>query len=256
VHLTGRAEAQGDDAEELVDLRLRLHYGLGLQHVAVRVVERRALGSPCEDEDRAAILRRNELLREHPEEEHRDPDPDHREAEDGGAMIYGEAQDAVVGAGQAMKSRLEGVVEAPVADRFPEDPGAEHRRQRQGHDGRDGHGRGQGDPELPEESAGRANHECEGHEDGHERDGGGDHGEGDLAHPVEGGLLRRLPGLDPPVDVLQHHDGVVHHEADGQGEAEQGDDVDGVAEGVKDCEGADHGDGDRDGGNQGSPEGA
>ena len=43
-------------------------------------------------------------------------------------------------------------------------------------------------------------------------------GEADLARAVERGLQRRLAHLHVADDVLQHHDGVVHHEADGQRE--------------------------------------
>jgi hypothetical protein len=38
------------------------------------------------------------------------------------------------------------------------------------------------------------------------------------------------PFLDVPEDVLQHHDGVVHHQADGQHQRQQGQRVDGEAE--------------------------
>jgi flagellar basal body rod protein FlgG len=36
--------------------------------------------------------------------------------------------------------------------------------------------------------------------------------------------------FDVAVDVLQHHDGVVHHQADGQHQRQQGEGVDGEAE--------------------------
>ena len=53
----------------------------------------------------------------------------------------------------------------------------------------------------------------------HQRDG--DDRPGDLAHRLD----RRRAGVHalrhPPLDVLEHHDGVVHHDADGQHQAEQ-----------------------------------
>ncbi|MCY1400589.1 hypothetical protein D9M71_156830 [compost metagenome] len=47
--------------------------------------------------------------------------------------------------------------------------------------------------------------------------------------------------LDVPFDVLHHHDGVVHHDADGQHQAEQAQGIDGKAEQVQAGHGADDG---------------
>ena len=50
----------------------------------------------------------------------------------------------------------------------------------------------------------------------------------DLAGAAVGRNQPRLAVfLHAAVDVLQHHDGVVHHQADGQHQRQQGDDVDG-----------------------------
>ena len=47
------------------------------------------------------------------------------------------------------------------------------------------------------------------------------HREADLARAFERRLERRLAVLDMAVDVLHHHDGVVDHEADRDGERHQ-----------------------------------
>ena len=103
-------------------------------------------------------------------------------------------------------------------------------RERARHDaGEEDRGR-ERDAEFAEELAGIAGHEGERHEHRHQGGGGGDHREADLARAVEGGEQRRLPFLDAPVHVLDLHDGVVHHDADGEHDGEQRQHVDGGAE--------------------------
>ena len=52
-----------------------------------------------------------------------------------------------------------------------------------------------------------------------ERDG--QHGPGDFLHRLDGRRAGVQAGRDQPFDVLQHHDGVVHDDADGQHQPEQ-----------------------------------
>ena len=56
---------------------------------------------------------------------------------------------------------------------------------------------------------------------------------------MQGGPERGHALLDVAVDVFQHHDGVVHHQADGQHQPQQGQGVDGETQGVEEDEGAD-----------------
>ena len=67
----------------------------------------------------------------------------------------------------------------------------------------------------------------------------------------EGGLPGGSAFLAQPVDVLQHHDGGIHHHADGKGDAGQGYDVDGPTEGRHNDKGADDGNRDGQGDDQG-----
>ena len=67
-------------------------------------------------------------------------------------------------------------------------------------------------------------------------------GPGHFVHRLAGGLARRKPVLQPALDVLHHHDGVVDHDADRQHQAEQRDVVQAEAEGGHDGERADDGD--------------
>jgi hypothetical protein len=64
-------------------------------------------------------------------------------------------------------------------------------------------------------------------------------GEADLARALQGGLEgREASFLHEPVDVLQDDDGVVDHDAHGQGEGQQRDDVQGEPHGPHEAEGA------------------
>ena len=112
-------------------------------------------------------------------------------------------------------------------------------RQRQCHEARDDHRAGECQSELREELAGLTFGERDGCEHGSECEGHGDDREADLTAAPERRLQGRHALLDVAVDVLQHHDGIVHHETDGEHECEQGDGVDGEAHHVHQHQGAD-----------------
>jgi hypothetical protein len=104
--------------------------------------------------------------------------------------------------------------------------GAQRGRQRErierGDDGRDG----DGDGELLVELAGQAADERGGneHRAQHQRDG--DDRSGDLVHRLAVASTGETAERDVPLHVLDHHDGVVDHDADGEHEPEQGEHVD------------------------------
>ena len=111
--------------------------------------------------------------------------------------------------------------------------------------------RGQDQRELLVHLAGDAGQEGGRHE--HRHQGQGDAGDrpAQLLHRLDRGLLRPDVLLlhDPP-DVLDHDDGVVDHDGDGEHQAEQRDQVDGQAERGHQREGADQRDRDGDGRDQ------
>ncbi len=125
--------------------------------------------------------------------------------------------------------------------------GGQRQRDKTGKRHRGGHG----DGELGEQAADVALQERDRHEHGDQRHGGGNDGKADLARAAEG---RDQPCLavilHAPVDVLEHHDGVVHHQADGQHQRQQGQDVDRETEGQQHHRGGDQGDRHGDGGYQ------
>ena len=120
-----------------------------------------------------------------------------------------------------------------------EEERAHHRRQGQRDEGRDQHGDGDGHREFMEQPADDAAHEKQRDEDGDEGEGDGDDGEADLPRPFDGGLERAHPLLEIAHDVLDHHDRVVDDEADGDGEAHEGQIVEAIAQQIHDREGAD-----------------
>ena len=73
--------------------------------------------------------------------------------------------------------------------------------------------------------------------------------------PLQRRRMRRLALFDVADDVLDHHDGIVHHEAGGDGQRHQGEVVEAVAQQVHHAERADqgerHGDAGNDGGRRG-----
>ena len=109
------------------------------------------------------------------------------------------------------------------------------------------HNRGRkGDGELAEEAADDAAHHQDGNEDGDQRHADGKNGEADFPRALEGGLEGRHAAFQMAGDVLHDHDGVVHHEAGGDGERHEREVVEAVAEQIHYGEGADqrhrHGD--------------
>ena len=137
-----------------------------------------------------------------------------------------------------------------------EEQHAERRRQRQRVDRRDHHRRRDRHRELPEQHAGQAGDEGDRDEDREQHQRDGDDRRGDLAHRLLGrrgwASVRML--LHHPLDILDHDDGVVDHDADGQHHAEQRDGVGAVADGQQDGEGADQADRHRDGRDQRRPQ--
>ena len=123
---------------------------------------------------------------------------------------------------------------------------AHRRRQRQRHDQRD-HGRARdGERELPVELAGNAGDEGgrNEHRAQHERDR--DQRAADLVHRLDRGVARTKAPLDIALDILDHDDRVVDHDADREHQSEQRQIVERESEQAHHEEGADQRDRNRD----------
>ncbi len=123
----------------------------------------------------------------------------------------------------------------------------------QGDHGRNQDGNAERHREFPHDHPDHPGKHQERDEGGDQRQGDGDDGEADLG----GALHRRLQPAEPLLaearNVLHHHDGIVDHEGDGDGERGQGDEIQAVVEEVHHDEGAGERHRDRHAGNQRRP---
>ena len=150
-----------------------------------------------------------------------------------------DVEGAPVEAVHAIEHGLDGVVDAAVLPAvMVEEARAEHRRQRERHEGRDGNCRRDGDGELAEQPPDDAAHQQQRNEHGDQREADRQHGEADLARAGERRLERRHAILDVTIDVLHHHDGVVDDEAHRDGERHQREIVEAEAGQIHDRGGA------------------
>ncbi len=114
----------------------------------------------------------------------------------------------------------------------PEQQGAERGGEGQGHAARDDDGNGDGDGELLVHQPGHAAGEGHGDEDRAQHKHNGDDRAGHFGHGLCRGLARGQAVGQVAFHVFQHHNGVVHHQADSENQAEHGQRVDGEAERV------------------------
>ncbi|MNK83010.1 hypothetical protein D3C87_1028030 [compost metagenome] len=103
---------------------------------------------------------------------------------------------------------------------------AHHRRQGQRDHQRNQDRHGQGDGKLAEQPPDHVGHEQQRDQYRDQRQGQGNQGETDLLGAFERGLHRAVAFFDKARDVLKHDDGVVDHEAGGNGQRHQGQVVD------------------------------
>ena len=95
------------------------------------------------------------------------------------------------------------------------------------------------DRKLVKQPADDVAHEQQRNERGDQRDGQRDDGKADLSGALQRGRERPLALLDEARDVLDHHDGIVDHEAGGDGERHQREVVKAETGEVHRAEGAD-----------------
>ncbi len=166
---------------------------------------------------------------------------------DGRAVRQAALQRPAIGGQHALEEPLGQRVDAAVVrlGRRLQEPAAQHGGEGQRDEAGDEDGRADRHGELVEQPADDSAHEE--HRDEHrgQRQGHGDDGEADLPRPVQGRLERRFPHLHVAHDVLEHDDGVVHHEAHRERQGHEREVVQAVAQQIHDREGPDdrHGQG-------------
>ena len=136
-----------------------------------------------------------------------------------------------------------------------EQHGCQRRRQGQRIDRGNHRGNGDGHCKLPVELPGNPIQKCHGHKHRTQHQADSHNGAGHFLHGLVGSGQGRQPFLDIPLHVFHHHDGIVHHNTDGQHQPEQGQGVDGIAEQIERRECPDDGNGHRQQGNDGRPPG-
>ena len=220
---------KADDAEIVLLLGNRIEGLSDLVHVALEIVEVGVLRRVDHREQDALILLRRQFLGRRPVHEagrHQHAD----EHEDGRrAIIERIVQSPLVARPQAVEHPVEKAREAALRFMVAQQLRRHHRRQGEGHDARNDDRAGEREGEFAEQRAGQSGGEADRRIDGGQRDGHADDRQRDLAGSLEGCVERLHPLLDVPVDVLDHHDGVVDDEADRQHQRQQGEQIDRIA---------------------------
>ena len=210
------------------------------------------------DEEVALVLLGDEAARQPRGDEAREDRDDDEEDHGERGLADQVAARAYVAVGRPREPAIESPEEHPQRSPHlalrPQEQRRERRAQRERVEGRDEDGDGDGDRELLVHLPGDARDERRRHEDGGQDQGDRHHRARHLLHRLERSVARRQPLLDVALDRLDHHDGVVHHEADGQHQAEERQRVDREAQEREDHERADQRDRHRQQRDQGRPE--
>ena len=195
----------------------------------MRVVERRVARAVQDGEERALVLLGRELGGGPGEHEAGGAEERQHHQDGDRAVVERARHPPLVPVRHPVEGAVDDALEAAALAGLQE-PRRHGRRDRQRDDAGDDHRAGEREGELAEERAGQPAGEAERREHGGERQRHGDHRAGDLLHADDRGVERRQALLDVAVDVLDHDDGVVDDEADGQHHGEEREEVERVAE--------------------------
>ena len=213
------------------------HIGAGEQillaaaHQAVGLGEIGADSAGEADHDPRLILRRHHLLRHGAEDDDRQAEEQEAAGDHPHRATQRPGQHPRVEPGEAGEGLVDGPAHpAPALPGDVEDLRAARRGESHRLEIGEQHRDAEGDAELQEELADDPFHEDHGDEDGADRERRGEGGEGDLARSFARSGDAIFSRLGVAEDVLEHHDGVVHDDADREAEREQREGVEGEAE--------------------------
>ena len=229
-----------------------------LADMVVSVSDRRPPGRGHRDDNGAAVLGGRQLLGQARKDHHRQHHAGNAETNQQPGVSQGESQQPGIAVIETVQHPFTGGPKAMAFGRFRtvfEPFGAQHGGQRQGHQaGYDDRGR-QREAKFAEQAAHVTAHK--GNRDKHRHQGqrGGNHRERHLPGSMERRNQRRLTAVDATLDVFQDHNGVVHHQSDGEDDRQQGQHVDRKPEGAEPDEGPDNGHRNGHRGNQRRPPG-
>ena len=221
-----------------------------LVDMALGVLVGGALRRIHEHEERAAVFLRRKLCRQRAVEHHRGRDHhrEYAERERRSSQRHRKPQ-AVTQLGAGEKP-----AETVLAITAFQQPHAHRGRERERDQHREHHRRRHRHRELGKEPSDAVLQERDGQEHRHQHQRGRQHGKTHLPGTEERSDQRALAGADAPVDVLEHHDRVIDHQADRKHEREQREQVDAVAEEIQHDAGGDQRHRHRDRGNDHGPQ--
>ncbi len=198
--------------DQLVERRLGLHGG------GQGVVVASALRRQDVEVDAAPVFRRDKLLGQDDEQargdqrQGHDPAPRH---ENPGARPQEILERLGVGIAQPVHEGVDVARQPALPARRAQQLGRQHRRQAERQQGREEHGRCNGHGQFHEQAPDVARQHHQRREHGDQDHGRGDHGEEHLPRAALGGHQRGFALVDASLDVLDHDDGVVDHQANG-----------------------------------------
>ena len=239
VQRAGSSECHRDGVNGRILLGDRSEF-LGL---ALHLLERDVLGTLRGADDQARILAREEAFGDDREEIDGDAEGREKHQQRGEAPADAEVETALVPMQHPVEDPLAQHVETTVLGVLVvlHEPGRHHGGQGQGDEGRHHDGHGQGDREFAEQAADDAAHQQQGNQHRDERDRDRQDGEADFAGTLHGGIDGLHALLEVPLDVLQHHDRIVDHEAHRYGEGHERKVVQAVARHPHQRDGAEQG---------------
>ncbi len=208
--------------------------------------------------DQADVLLRKEALRDDHEQIDGQSECREEDHQRGELPAQRQIETALIGAEHGIERAFAPLIEAAVLGLMvgPQEARGHHRRQRQRHDHRHEDRHRQRDREFAEQAADDSAHQQQRDQHGDQRNRDRHDRETDFLGALEGRRHRLFAFLDIAGDVFQHHDGVVDHEADGDGQRHQRQIVERVAEHPHQRAGAEQRQRHRDGRNHRGPEAA
>ena len=244
---------QAHQAEHGVDIFVGRHGRLHLLDDLVGALQRRALGQDHRADEVALVFVRHQSAGHDFDHEPRQAQHAHKQQHAQHAALEEEGHALRVALRQAFEAAVKPVKKLVLSfGTWLEQHRAQSRRQRQRHKARQHHGDRDGDGELAVQLARQSAQKCHGDEGRTQHQHDGDHRAGHLPHGFNRGVTRAHAFfMHEAFHVFQHHDGVVHHDADGQHHAKQRQRVDAVAQQVQACHGADQRHGHRQRGDDG-----
>ncbi len=225
-------EIEARERHRVLDVRVLLHRRDYLLHHLVGALERGAVGKDHERDVEALVLVGYERARREPPQAHRDRHHDEKDHRGDGAAPHHPRDPVLVAVGGAREDAVEPLEEPPrLLVLALEDDDRERRREREGDDTREDDRDRDRDGELAVELAREAAEERDRDEHRAQHQHDRDDRARDFLHSLDRGFARiDVLLVHDALDVLQDDDRVVHHDADRQDHAEEGERVDGIAQ--------------------------